>query len=164
MLGRGRSRRTSASGSIGGPSSPSGTPSARCAAAGEKRSRPWNVRENVLERVRRVRELVRRLDAAVSLGRRQEQAVVGPDVEPPGRVAQRERASLSADAGVDDRKVHAHGHVRERVREHQRALQDASGPDAVGDVDHADVRRDARDDAVAGADEVVLEAEVGEEG
>ena len=43
--GSGMSSRTSASGSIGGPSSASGTPSDRCAAAGEKRSRPWKVRE-----------------------------------------------------------------------------------------------------------------------
>jgi hypothetical protein len=34
----------------------------------------------------------------------------------------------------------------------------------VGDVDHVDIGRDALDDAVTGADEVVLQAEVGEEG
>src|SRR5438552_14896464 len=39
------SSRTRASGSSGGPSSASGTPSARWALAGEKRSRPWKVRE-----------------------------------------------------------------------------------------------------------------------
>ena len=32
------------------------------------------------------------------------------------------------------------------------------------DVDHLDVGRDALDDALAGADEVVLEAEIGQEG
>ena len=44
------------------------TPCDRCAAAGAKRSRPWNVRETRGERVVGVRELVRLRDAAVRLG------------------------------------------------------------------------------------------------
>ena len=46
-----------------------------------------------LERVLRVRELVRLGDPAELLGGGHEQAVVGPDVDPAARVAQRERAS-----------------------------------------------------------------------
>jgi hypothetical protein len=55
-------------------------------------------------------------------------------------------------------------HVGERVGENESSLQDVLRRDAVGDVDHLDVRRDALDDAAARADEVVLESEVGQEG
>ena len=77
-----------------------------------------------VERVRGVRELVRLDDAAEALGCGQEQPVVGADVEPALRVAQRERAARAADAGIDDREVHAGRHVRQRVRERERALED----------------------------------------
>ena len=104
------------------------------------------------------------LDAAEPLGRRQQQPVVGADVQPALAVAQRERPARAADARVDDREVHAGRHVRERVREHERALEHAAGPDAVRDVDDLRVRRDPLHHAVARADEVVLQAEVGQEG
>jgi hypothetical protein len=58
----------------------------------------------------------------------------------------------------------AHGHVREGVSEHERALEDVLGLDPVGDVDDLDVGGDPLDDALAGADEVVLEAEIGQQG
>ena len=45
----------------------------------------------------------------------------------------------------------------------ERALQDPPGPDAVRDVDDLHVRRDRLDHAVTRADEVVLQAEVGQE-
>src|SRR5438128_8194034 len=60
--------------------------------------------------------------------------------------------------------MHAHRHVRQRIREGERALQDASRPDPVRDVDDLHIGSEPLHDAVAGADEVVLEAEVGEEG
>ena len=72
-----------------------------------------------VEHVGRVRQLVRLDDAAEAVGGGQQQPVVGPDVEPPLGVAQRERAARAADAGVDDREVDARGHVRQRVREHR---------------------------------------------
>ena len=71
---------------------------------------------------------------------------------------------MAADARIDDREVDADGHVRQRVREHERALQHGLRRDPVRDVDDLRLRRDALDHAVAGADEVVLEPEVGEEG
>src|SRR4029079_18622145 len=74
------------------------------------------------------------------------------------------RPARSADAGIDDGEMDAERHVGERVREHQRALEDAARPDAVRDVDDAGVGCDARDHPVAGADEVVLQPEVAEEG
>ena len=118
---------------------------------------------DVLERVARVRELVRVGDPG-ALGGREEQAVVRADVEPALAVAERERAAMAADARIDDREVDADGHVGQRVREHERPLQHRLGGNPVRDVDDLGLRRDPLDHAVAGADEVVLEAEVGEEG
>src|SRR5919108_1584689 len=102
-------------------------------------------------------------DAAELLGRRDEEPVVGPDVHATLTVAQRECAPHTADAGIDDRKMDTRGHERQRVRERQRALQDALRGNAVRDVDDLHLRRDALDDAVARADEVVLQSEVGQE-
>ena len=70
----------------------------------------------------------------------------------------------AADSGIDDREVNALGKVRERVREHERALEHALRLDPVRDVDDLDLRRDPLHHSVAGADEVVLEPEVGQEG
>ncbi len=102
-------------------------------------------------------------DAAETVGRGQQQAVVGADVQAALAVLEHERPAGAADTGIDHGEVHAGGHVRERVREHERALQDASRPDAVGDVDDLRVWRDALHHAVARADEVVLKTEVGQE-
>ena len=71
---------------------------------------------------------------------------------------------MAADSGVDDREMNAGGHVRERVAQDECALQHLLRRDAVGDVDHFGLGRDAFHDAVAGADEVVLQPEVREEG
>ena len=111
-----------------------------------------------------VRELVRRLDPAQPLGCGDEQAVVGADVEPSVAAAQRDGAAVAADLRVDDREVDADRHVRQGVGQRGRAFDDRLRPDPVGHVDHLRARRDALDDAVADADEVVLEPEVGEEG
>ena len=59
--------------------------------------------------------------------------------------------------------MHADGHVRQRVGEHERTVLDPARPDAVCEVDDLRLRRDALDHSVARADEVVLEAEVGQE-
>ena len=69
-----------------------------------------------------------------------------------------------ADARVDDGEVDARGHVGQRVREHERALKHVLRRDPVRDVDHLGLGRDALDHAAAGAGEVVLEAEIGQEG
>ena len=115
-----------------------------------------------LERVLRVRELVRRRDPR-PLGRGDQQAVVRADEEPALLVAQRERAARAADARVDDGEMDADGHVGERAREHERALQDLLPRDPVRDVDDLRLGRDPLDHAVARADEVVLEPEVAQE-
>ena len=87
----------------------------------------------------------------------------GPTYRRPCAVAQRKRTAPAADARIDDGEVHALRHVRERVRERKRALQDPAGPHAVREVDDLDAGRDALHHAVAGADEVVLQSEVAEE-
>ena len=117
-----------------------------------------------LEPVRRVLQLPRALDAAETVRGQHEQPVVRADVEPSVAGAESDGLPLGADTGIDDREVHALGHVREGVGEHERALQHLRRLDAVRDVDDVRVRRDALDHAVARADEVVLEPEVGEEG
>ena len=81
----------------------------------------------------------------------------------PSPRAHRNRATRAADPGIDDRKVHADRQVRERVTQHDRALQHRLRLDAVRHVDHAHVGRDARHHAVARPDEVVLQPEVGQE-
>ena len=98
-----------------------------------------------------------------SRGERQ-QAVVGADEDAVvlGR-AQRDRAPLAADLGVDDREMHARRAVRQRAAQDERAGAHVVARDAVGDVDDARLGRDARDHAVADPDEVVGEAVVGEE-
>ena len=87
----------------------------------------------------------------------------GPDMNAPRAVTQRERATRPADPRVDNRKMHALGHERKRVRVRQRTLQDGLRCDAVCDVDDLDVWRDPFDHAVTGADEIVLQSEVRQE-
>jgi hypothetical protein len=70
---------------------------------------------------------------------------------------------VAADSRVDDRQVHADRHVRERVAEHERALEHLLRRNPVCDVDDLRVGSDPLDHAVAGADEVVLQPEVGQE-
>ena len=136
--GCGRSSRTSASGSSGGPSSPISTPAARCAAAGAKRSRPWKVRE--IDSSAYAGLQARAQPRFPPAGGRDQQAVVRPDVVAAILVAQRERPARAADTGVDDREVARDRHVPDRVREHQRSLQDLLPRDPVGDVDDLRIR------------------------
>ena len=109
-------------------------------------------------------ELVRGLDPAQALGRRQEQAVVGADEEAAVAAPQRERAPAGTHSRIDDGQVDAGRHVRERVRQRQRALEHRLRRDPVRDVDDLGVRRDPLHHAVADADEVVGQPEVGQEG
>ena len=73
------------------------------------------------------------------------------------------RTGRAPDARVDDGEVDAQGHVRDRVREHERALQHGLRRYAVRDVDHLHVGSDPLDHAVARANEIVAELEVREE-
>ena len=119
--GQGRSSRTSPSGSTGGPSSARATPCARCAAAGRRDlGRGTSARSTRA----RTRDSPARAPASIpaALARRQKQPVVGADVEPPLAVAERQRPPRAADAGIDDREMHADGHEADRVREDERAL------------------------------------------
>src|SRR5206468_12056492 len=118
---------------------------------------------NGLERVFGIGELVRLRDATELLGGGNEKTVVGPDVEASLPVSQRERAPRSANARIDDGEVDSLRHEGERIREGERTLQNGLRRDSVRDVDDVDLRRDALHHAVAGADEVVFEAEVRQE-
>jgi hypothetical protein len=115
--------------------------------------------------VRRPADLDRLDHAAELLGRRDEQAVVGPHEQPLLLgAAHRDRAAPPADLGVDDRQVHAGRRERQPAPQHQRPRADVVPRDAVRQVDHARVRGDARDHRVADADEVVVQSVVAEEG
>src|SRR5262245_9702884 len=109
-------------------------------------------------------ELDRLLDAAKPLRRDQQKPVVRPDVGAAVAPAESEGLAIAPDAGVDHGQVHSLGHVRKRAREYEGALEHVGRRDPVRDVDHLSFGRDALDDAVTRADEVVLEAEVGQEG
>ena len=114
------------------------------------------------ERVRGVGELVRLGDPAARSAAGSSSPLSGPTKSRPSLVAQRKRAPMAADAGVDDCEMHPDRHVGQRVGEHERALQHRLRRDSVRDVDDLGLRGDSLDDAVAGSDEVVLQAEVGE--
>ena len=113
------------------------------------------------QRVLGVRELVRGDDPRAARSR-EEQPVVGPDVDAVAGVLERERPARPADARIDDRQMHADRHVADRVREDQRPLENRLRRNAVRDVDDLDLGRDAFHHPVARADEVVLQPEVGE--
>jgi hypothetical protein len=115
-----------------------------------------------LERVLGIRELVRLVDALPACCG-QQQTVVGSDVEAALSVSQRKRSARAADTRVHDREMHPDRHEVDRVREHERALENRRRRDPVRDVDDLRLRGDALHDAVARADEVVLQAEVTEE-
>ena len=66
---------------------------------------------------------MRRVDAGL-VGGEHQQAVVGADEDAPVAGAHRDGAAVAADAGIDDGEVHADRHVRHRVAEHERALED----------------------------------------
>ena len=116
-----------------------------------------------IEHVSRVVQLPGVGDTPLLLGGGNEQAVVGPDIDPPGGVAHRECSPVTAHSRVDDGEVHALRHIGDRVREDERALKHRKRLDPVGDVDDGRLRRDPGDHAVARSDEIVPESEVGQE-
>ena len=162
--GCGTSSRTSELGSTGGPSFVESEPEREVRRRRREDVSAVEGRRDGLERVLAVGQLVGGVDPAELLGRRDQQAVVGADVE--AAVAAAERDAHAGRRPRPDRRPRGGrlGEVRERVREHERALQHALRRDPVRDVDDLDLGRDPLHHAVAGADEVVLEPEVGEEG
>jgi hypothetical protein len=109
-----------------------------------------------LQGVVRVRKLVRLGNPAGAVGGREEETVVRADVQPAHAVAESKGATTASHTRVDHGEMDPHRHVGERVRQHERALEDVPRADPVRDVDDAGFGGDGRDDAVAGADEVVL--------
>ena len=86
----------------------------------------------------------------------------GPTKDSAVGVSKGERTAVAADPRIDNCQMDTDRHVRQRVRQHERALQDGLGRDAVGDIDDLGPRGDPLDHAVTRSDEVVLETEVGE--
>jgi hypothetical protein len=135
-------------------------------ARGDWRERvaPVERRGHRLQAVRRVAHVDRLHRAAEACRGERQQPVVRADQEPVllGG-AQRDRAALAADARIDHRQMDARREVGQRPAEDQRAGAHVVALDAVRHVEHADLRRQARDDAVAHADELVVVAVVGQE-
>ena len=130
-------RRRSAS-----PTSASGSPAASAAATGAKMSRPWNVRETGCRRSGESPMSTASTHAAEPLGGGHQQPVVGPHEQASCRGrAQRHapgaRARRRADAGIDDREVHARRACSGSARaQHERAGAHVVAGDPVGEVDH----------------------------
>ena len=140
------------------------TPPTRCAAAGEKTSRPWKVAETGSSTYASfVISCAASIPPSFSAAGTSS-PLSGPTKSRPSPGSQRQGEAPAADPRVNHGQVHALREVRERVREHDRALQHAVPLDPVGDVEDLDLGRDHLHHAVAGADEIVLEAEVAQEG
>jgi hypothetical protein len=97
-----------------------------------------------------------------ALGRDEKEAVVGADEQPPVAGRDGERAPVAADTGVDHREVHPLGHVRQRVGQDERALEDCCGgmPCVMSMICASGAM--PLHHAVARPDEGVLQPEVGE--
>ncbi len=160
----GMCRRTISSASSGSPALAMSAPAASAAAIGAKTSRPWKVAADDSRRCGRARHVDRFDDAAEALGGEGQQAVVRADEDAVlVGAAQRDRAPLGPDLGVDHGQVDAGRAVRQRAPQDDRAGADVVPGDAVGHVDHADLGRRDGDHPVADADEVVVQAVVREE-
>ena len=138
------------------------TPEARCAAIGEKMSRPWKLEVIVGSMRSRFSSDARLGDAAERLGGGDEQAVVRPDQDVAAGDPQGHRQTLRADTRVDDRDMGAYRHVRQGEDEGPRALTDGVARDLVADVDDVGVGADAEHHAAT--DRRSGRPEVGEEG
>jgi hypothetical protein len=130
----------------------------RWAATGAKTSRPANVAPGA------GRWFDGAIGAADDRHGRGEEAVVGAD-EDAGAAGHLDRQcpARRPDAGVDDGEHDAFGHVGDGAGEGQRAASNVERPHTVGQVDDRDVRGHVAQHGLDDADELVLEAVVGEE-
>ena len=74
-----------------------------------------------------------------------------------------DRLARRADTGVDDGQHDALGDVRDGPGQGQRSAAHVVGADAVGEVDRRDVRGQVAQHGLDDADELVVEAVVGQE-
>ena len=106
---------------------------------------------DVLEVVARVRQVTRRLDLARAARRASAGRCRGRRRRGRRAPRSRPRAATPPTPGSIDREVDTCGQVRDRAREHERALGDRQRADPVRDVEHLHVGRDALDHAAADA-------------
>ena len=132
-------------------------------ATGAKTSRPWKVALIGSRHSGESPMSTPRLTPPSASAARPQQPVVGADENAISCDAQRDRTSLAADAGIDDREMHARRAVGERRAQRQRARADVVARDAVVEIDDARARAAPRDHRVADADELVREAVVRQE-
>jgi hypothetical protein len=131
-------------------------------------SRPWKVGEWWLHRRYRVQpplavgELAGALRPAAGGDRPGQQAVVRSYQDPVARL-HGDAAARGADPRVDHRDMNRGRQVRNGLREHSGAAAHVAGRHQVRDVDEADAGGYPGRDPVAGGDETVLDAVVGQE-
>ena len=160
--GSGTSRLTSASTCSGGPSSASGTPFARCAAAGLKRSRPWNVRDTACSAYSGLASSwASAIPARLAAGSRS--PLSGPTKRRPASSRSASGRRGPPTPGSTTARCTPTGMYAIVFARHERALQHRLSGNAVRDVDDLRFRRDRLHDSVARAHEIVLEAEVAQE-
>ena len=137
--------------------SASGTPTARCAAAGANTSRPWNVCETGNNTTSPDLDLDRGLRPAERLPREGQQPVVGAHQERARRRAHRDGSPFRPHARIDDRDVDGvRRHVLRRASQGERAAHHVLARDVVGEVDRPATSGAIRSHhAVAHADELV---------
>ena len=135
------------------------------AATGANRSRPWNVaarpaRGGSGERPMSIASTTPPKRSAASCRR----PLSGPTSSRSSSAVRSATARRSAPtSGSTTARWTPGGRVRQRAAQHQRARAHVVARDAVGQVDDPRLGGDARDDAVADADEVVVDAVVGQE-
>ena len=139
----GRSSRRARPGRAASPASASGSPCARCAATGPKRSRPWNVAETGSSRHGEREISTASIDAAEALRGGEQQPVVRGrrGGGPRRRCAARPRAA-AADARVDHGQVHAGRREGQRPGERRAPVRHVLRRHAVPEVDDRASGRD----------------------
>ena len=158
--------RTSPAGSSGSPASASGVPAARCAATGREQVAAVEARRQRA----RARAASAPMSTASATPPKCSAASVSSPLSGPTSTRSLVAAQRSATArrseptpGSTTARCTPAGMYGSARAQHERARAHLVARDAVRDVDDARVRRDARDDAVADADEVVREPVVAEE-
>jgi hypothetical protein len=92
-----------------------------------------------------------------------EESVVGSDEVMASRL-DGDRPAGAADSRIHDRQMHPGRRVRKRLCQHRGALGDRVTADAVREVEHLRVRRDAGDHGAAEPRKLIVMAVVGQKG
>ena len=140
------------------PASSSAAPSARWAATGANRSRPWKVAETGSRRNGLARMSTASVDSAAACARATAGRCRGRPARSRSRTAARPAARWLPTPGSTTARHDPVRQERQRVLQRERAVPDVGGRQIVRDVDHGRAGGDALDHAVADADPLVARA------